>query len=176
MLSARFRALRSPHRGSQQFSYELREQLAKITDYLYLCSNAAAQQTSKLRRLRITAEVNVTPHLPYSDLCIDKMRIAVSDISSVKISRYFVDFINFVDSVRRENGRVVVYCECGVSRSATLCMVYLMAAERMSLYDAYVHIKLIRGIINPNIGFWQQLVEYEERKRGENSIRLECTY
>ena len=33
-------------------------------------------------------QVNLTPHLPFSELEIDKMRIAVSDISSVKIHRY----------------------------------------------------------------------------------------
>lgn len=52
-------------------------------------------------------------------------------------------------------------------------MVYLLARERMNLYDAYSHIKLVRGIINPNEGFWQQMVEYEETKTGENSVILE---
>ena len=54
---AGLRALRSPAVGSHQYFYELRHQFAQITDYLYLCSNNAVQQTSKLKRLKATAEV-----------------------------------------------------------------------------------------------------------------------
>lgn len=54
---AGLRALRSPAVGSHQYFYELRHQFAQITDYLYLCSNNAVQQTSKLKRLGATAEV-----------------------------------------------------------------------------------------------------------------------
>lgn len=45
--------------------------------------------------------------------------------------------------------------------------------EHMNLYDAYAHIKLIRGIINPNEGFWQQMAEYEQRTTGKSSVKLE---
>lgn len=56
---AAFRALRGPQYGSPQFNYELRDQYAKVTDYLYLCSNNAAQQADRVRRLGITAEVYI---------------------------------------------------------------------------------------------------------------------
>ena len=35
-------------------------------------------------------QVNLTPHLPYSSLDINKMRIAVSDLPSVKIHRFIL--------------------------------------------------------------------------------------
>ena len=44
--------------------------------------------------------------------------------------------------------------------------------EGFSLYDAYAHIKLLRGIINPNEGFWQQMMEYELKKTGESSVHI----
>ena len=53
-----FKALRSPTVGSEQYYYELRHQYAKLTDYLYLCSHNAVQQTHKLRRIKPTAEVS----------------------------------------------------------------------------------------------------------------------
>lgn len=53
------KSLRNTPVGSHQYFYELRHQYARITDYLYLCSNNAVQQTSKLRRLGLTAEVCV---------------------------------------------------------------------------------------------------------------------
>jgi len=57
---ASFRALRAPAVGSHQYFYELRDQFAKVTDYLYLCSNSAALQTGRLRRLGVTAEVRLS--------------------------------------------------------------------------------------------------------------------
>ena len=57
-------------------------------------------------------------------------------------------------------------------RSATMCMIYLIAMEGFSLYDAYVHIKQQRGIINPNEGFWQQMMEYEIKKTGDSSVHV----
>ena len=45
--------------------------------------------------------------------------------------------------------------------------------ERMNLFDAYSHIKLLRGIINPNEGFWEQMADYELQKTGQSSVKLE---
>ena len=56
---AKFRVLGLPKRGSTQYHFELKSQFARVTDYLYLCSNEAVQQTSKLRRLSVTAEVSL---------------------------------------------------------------------------------------------------------------------
>ena len=52
-------------------------------------------------------------------------------------------------------------------------MVYLITKERLSLYDAYAHVKLLRGIVNPNIGFWHQMCDYEEEKHGKASVKIE---
>lgn len=54
----------------------------------------------------------------------------------------------------------------GVSRSASLCIVYLIKYERMSLRQAYHYVKSARPIIRPNVGFWKQMVDYERKLRG----------
>lgn len=58
----------------------------------------------------------------------------------------------------------------GVSRSASLCIVYLMKHDGMTLLQAYHYVKAARPIIRPNVGFFRQMVEYERKLRGHNSV------
>ena len=59
-----------------------------------------------------------------------------------------------------------MHCVAGVSRSASLCIIYLVKHENMSLRQAYYCVKAVRPIIKPNIGFWRQMVDYERKYRG----------
>ena len=49
-------------------------------------------------------------------------------------------------------------------------MAYLMKIEKMDLLGAHSLVKSKRQFIRPNPGFWKQLVDYEKRLHGENSI------
>lgn len=59
-----------------------------------------------------------------------------------------------------------MHCMAGVSRSASLVMIYLVKYERMTLRQAYHYVKSARPVIRPNVGFWKQMVDYEKRLRG----------
>ncbi|VDK56174.1 unnamed protein product [Cylicostephanus goldi] len=63
----------------------------------------------------------------------------------------------------------------GVSRSASLVMIYLVKYERMTLRQAYHYVKSCRPIIRPNVGFWKQMVDYEKRFRGSASVTMVMT-
>ena len=70
-------------------------------------------------------------------------------------------FISFTDNARDNAGKVLVHCHAGVSRSATVCIAYLMFKNNMFLEEAFEHVRLRRGVISPNLNFMQQLKEYE---------------
>ena len=53
-------------------------------------------------------------------------------------------------------GKVLVHCAVGVSRSATLVLAYLMIRQNLTLVDAIKTVKDHRGVI-PNRGFLRQL-------------------
>ncbi|KHJ82541.1 hypothetical protein OESDEN_17765 [Oesophagostomum dentatum] len=63
----------------------------------------------------------------------------------------------------------------GVSRSASLVMIYLVKHERMTLRQAYHYVKSARPVIRPNVGFWKQMVEFEKRLRGAASVTMVMT-
>lgn len=66
------------------------------------------------------------------------------DHSDVDLSIYFDEVADLIESVRLHDGKTLVHCVAGVSRSASLCLVYLMKHMGMSLRDAFFHIRSIR--------------------------------
>ena len=82
------------------------------------------------------------------------------------------DCVNHIEDVCQNDGHILVHCVAGVSRSASVCIAYLVKYKRMSLKKAYYHVFNKRPCIFPNFGFWRQLVEYESSLRGKTSVEL----
>ncbi|XP_030920928.1 dual specificity protein phosphatase 26 [Geospiza fortis] len=81
------------------------------------------------------------------------------------MSPYFYPAADFIHQALNE-GRILVHCAVGVSRSATLVLAYLMIRHHMPLVEAIKTVKDHRGII-PNRGFLRQLVALD------NALRLQ---
>lgn len=81
--------------------------------------------------------------LVHFEKCIQFLRTAISDLKS---------------------GKVLVHCVYGQSRSASVCIAYLMAEKQMSLVDAYNCVRDARPCIYVNHGFLKQLKLFEQTK------------
>ncbi len=51
----------------------------------------------------------------------------------------------------------------GMSRSATVVCAYLVATARMTPQEALTAVRAKRAIVNPNVGFLEQLDEYDKQ-------------
>jgi protein-tyrosine phosphatase len=92
--------------------------------------------------------------------------VRVEDLPWSPLDSYF-DVVADKIATNRDRGiKTLVHCVAGVSRSASLCIVYLMKHDNLTLRQAYQHVKSARPIIRPNAGFWQQMVDYERRVKG----------
>lgn len=91
------------------------------------------------------------PHIKYH-------RIVCSDEPDELLSEHFEEATRFI----YESGRVLVHCAMGISRSATICIAYLMRYHLHSFPRAFDMVKRARSIIDPNEGFLRQLTEYEQ--------------
>ena len=67
------------------------------------------------------------------------------------------------DSVKESSGRVLVHCQAGISRSATICLAYLMMRKRVRLDEAFEFVRQRRSIISPNFSFMGQLLQFESQ-------------
>ncbi|XP_076853704.1 dual specificity protein phosphatase 18 [Brachyhypopomus gauderio] len=147
--------------------------LGQVTDYLYIGSGRTAKDSSVISRFNISCVITATrdpggvwpPH-------VEHVRVPVADSPDTQLGGHFDAVADKIERVRAERGRVLVHCSAGVSRSAALCLAYLVKYRHMSLLDAHGLLKARRPIIRPNWGFWQQLIEYELKIRGTTSVRM----
>lgn len=70
---------------------------------------------------------------------------------------------DLIETARRRGRGSVVHCVAGVSRSTTLVLAYLLKYTSLSLHQAFVHTKTVRPVVRPNVGFLQQLMDYEAK-------------
>lgn len=76
------------------------------------------------------------------------------------------------EMVRQNGGKVLVHCHAGVSRSATICIAYLMYYKHLTMDQAYDYLKARRHIINPNWNFMTQLQEYEKQLNANSEAAI----
>lgn len=147
--------------------------LAQITENLYLGSARAASDKAAVSNLYITCIINATENVT-NDVAsaVEHIRVSVVDSPSTQMIDHFDAVADKIHCVEEQRGRTLVHCNAGVSRSSTLCLAYLMKYRDMSLVEAHSWVKARRPLIRPNSGFWKQLIEYERRLRGMNSVSM----
>ncbi len=79
--------------------------------------------------------------------------------------------VRFVQSAHiRNDGRALIHCREGKSRSVTVLLCYLMTAKRWPLERAFNHVKERAPWININEGFLKLLMDIEQRLFNSSSI------
>ncbi|KAG9127364.1 hypothetical protein FRC07_014528 [Ceratobasidium sp. 392] len=105
----------------------------------------------------------------------------------------FPTAMSFVDLAQRKGQGVLIHCQCGVSRSATLVIALVMRASmprdglevpddlksvQGSMHNAYAYVKEKSKWVGPNMSLIYQLLEYERTlapKKDAPSITSEGT-
>ncbi|XP_061445567.1 dual specificity protein phosphatase 14-like isoform X2 [Rhineura floridana] len=147
--------------------------IAQISPCLYLCSGNAASNRHMVYSRAVTCVVNATMEIPNANWPdIDYVKVPVPDLPHAPLSLYFDSVADRIHQTGKKNGKTLVHCVAGVSRSASLCIAYLMKYHRLSLLDAHEWVKSRRPVVRPNVGFWRQLIEYERKLFGKNTVKM----
>lgn len=150
-------------------------QISYINDHLYL-SGAGCIKPEKIKEKQISFIVNATVEEPNINLPgIDYLRVRIEDNPYARLDAYFDQVADKIKATKDRGGKSLVHCVAGVSRSASLVIVYLIKYERMTLKQAYQYVKGRRPVVRPNVGFWQQMVNYEKKLRGTTSVQMVMT-
>lgn len=130
----------------------------KIIDHLYISDFSSACDIDTLNKYNITHIITIIPGVAaiYPDK-FTYLTIDVVDRSYSNIEIYFNDANTFIENAINEGGNVLIHCQKGISRSATIAMAYLIMKKKYTYEDAYIKMKEARCCINPNLGFTQQL-------------------
>ncbi|PIK52405.1 putative dual specificity protein phosphatase 1-B-like [Apostichopus japonicus] len=130
----------------------VKDEPVSILPHLYLGSAFHSGCDNTLQKLGITAVLNVSKRCPnHFPQSLTYKNIPVDDDTDADLSEWFHEAASFIDSVKANEGRVLVHCKAGISRSATICMAYLMISRRYRLDEAFEYVHLRRTIISPNL-------------------------
>ncbi|KAJ8255082.1 hypothetical protein GJAV_G00200730 [Gymnothorax javanicus] len=139
--------------------------LSPILPFLFLGNERDARDLELLLRLNISFVVNVTTHLPLYHLptgLVHYKRLPATDSSKQNLRQYFEEVFEFIEEAHQSGRGVLVHCQAGVSRSATIVIAYLMKHTLMTMQDAYKYVKSRRPVVSPNLNFMGQLLEFEK--------------
>ncbi|KAE8591445.1 hypothetical protein XENTR_v10018450 [Xenopus tropicalis] len=141
---------------------------------LFLGDVVIANDKSKLKKMGITHILNAA-HASWE--CtgdgidygpeIQYYGITAEDCPQFNMRLFFYPAAEFIHkALNTPNGKILVHCVLGKSRSATLVLAYLMIYQHFSLEDAIRHVAK-RRCIAPNRGFLEQLqsLEAEQHSR-----------
>jgi hypothetical protein len=97
---------------------------------------------------------------------VSYFRIIADDAPETNLKRWFDDVGAFIHYHIVERGHcVLIHCMAGHSRSATLCIAYLIKYLSLDFYGAYMVVKSSRPTVSPNESFIKQLLQYDQEQR-----------
>ena len=130
----------------------------KITENIYIGDIHSAYQQDHLKKEGITHIVSCvmgnTPGYPKE---FKYMVIHAIDNENQNLIDKFEIAVNFIDKAVLENGKVLIHCVCGISRSVSVAAAYLIYKNKITAEKALEMIKEKRKIACPNPSFMEQL-------------------
>jgi hypothetical protein len=152
---------------------------SKITDQLYLGSQTVSQDKAMLKQQGVTHILNcagsICPIYHPDDFTYRTLYLLDGVREDITCMLY--DIIEWMDNVITSNGKILVHCQQGVSRSSAMMIGYLMWKHGWGFERTHMYVKERRGVSSPNTGFICQLLELAKRLSlarggGDQSTRL----
>uniref|UniRef100_A0A674CAY0 Si:ch1073-184j22.2 n=1 Tax=Salmo trutta TaxID=8032 RepID=A0A674CAY0_SALTR len=160
-----------PHSGVCVFPSQAAMSVSQITPTLFLSGADAPLNQALVSRKGITLIVNAT----LNHVCpvypgVECLRVPVSDLPSARLGDHFDRVAERIHSNR--TGGTLVHCAAGMSRSPALVIAYLMRYRGVTLCRAHAWVQESRPYVRLNAGFWAQLLEFEKRLYGKNTVKV----
>ncbi|KAJ2914655.1 hypothetical protein MD484_g5766, partial [Candolleomyces efflorescens] len=138
---------------------------SQITPRVYLSDLWTACDEKEMERLEITHVISVIEHRPALPDQIPihrRLQVFLADRSDANILIYFEETNKFIMDALAENetNKVLVHCQQGISRSATIVCAYVIATMQLDALEAIEYVQAKRSIVCPNSGFRLQLATF----------------
>uniref|UniRef100_A0A6B2LRQ2 Protein-tyrosine-phosphatase n=1 Tax=Arcella intermedia TaxID=1963864 RepID=A0A6B2LRQ2_9EUKA len=128
---------------------------------MFLGSQDAATNEKGIAENDVKFILNVATGINYEKYPqITYKNVEIMDLPEVPIQDHFQEIFSFIDEALKTGG-VLVHCNAGVSRSATIVIGYIMYSLKIEYTKAFQMVKTAKPDINPNEGFVRQLKNYQ---------------
>lgn len=155
------------------------EQIAQITEYMFVGCIESAHNERRLCRLEIESlvdisnlsEMQIPAHKKLHCPCLcpteskhfrSRLIIAVPNEENDAIDQYFEEVNKFIEGARRCSKKVLIYSFEGKSRAPLFAIQYLMSFEGLLLRQAYSMIKKQWPLVSLNPSFQRCLEKLEK--------------
>uniref|UniRef100_A0A8W8NAR0 protein-serine/threonine phosphatase n=1 Tax=Magallana gigas TaxID=29159 RepID=A0A8W8NAR0_MAGGI len=129
---------------------------------IYVGEESIGKSRVGLRDLGITHVVNTamgkgqfyvnTNHVMFQKVGIKFYGFEAMDMLNFQLTPFFEKSADFIEHALKEEGKVMVHCKVGASRSATIVIAFLMIKRHMTVQEAVRMVRSKREIA-PNEGF-----------------------
>ena len=139
--------------------------ISEITNALFL--SGIDYTPEDLYHNGITHILNVSttedkPHPDITTLFINIPDGGGTSIDGKTIEEYFPQTYAFIQNAINADGKVLVHCHMGISRSATIVIAYLMKALNMPYINVLAMVKGKRPIVDPCLAFSWKLMKFQK--------------
>ncbi|KAL3117145.1 hypothetical protein niasHT_007548 [Heterodera trifolii] len=95
---------------------------------------------------------------------VEYRHIRMADVESEELlaSQKLQNALDYVEDSVNRGINIVVHCQCGISRSATVVMAYLMRKYKWSVNEAFSFVQARRSCVQPNPSFLRQLEVFQK--------------
>lgn len=129
---------------------------AKIVEFVYLGSQDCCDESVILKyNFKYVLSIGVEATYKHPDV-IYKF-IECLDIPECNLQPVLDIGIHFIKLAVDKCCNILVHCNAGVSRSASIVIGYIMFHKKISYVESYNYVKNARNCINPNAGFVKYL-------------------
>ncbi|KAI0745125.1 phosphatases II [Earliella scabrosa] len=142
-------------------------QASEIIPGLFVSDLYTATSPAVIQQLGITHVLSVMRRPSYRyPRSIEHLCVPVDDRTDDNLLDYLDHAIRWIrGALAKPDGRVLVHCVWGMSRSASVAVAFLIVARGMALDEALRVVRARRRVARPNPGFVAQLRVYERVTR-----------
>ncbi|KAH0826671.1 hypothetical protein J3R83DRAFT_5059 [Lanmaoa asiatica] len=129
----------------------------EIVPHLWIGDLPSALDVETLKSKKIFSVVTAMRGKVTINATFYKYQINMDDSADEDVLVHFLPSISFIQKELDKGHGVLVHCQAGISRSATIVAAYLMYTRKLDASAALDMIKAVRPHTDPNEGFLQQL-------------------
>ena len=140
----------------------------KILDNIYLGAIDSVYDTEELKKIGITHILSVIAGFspPYPD-DFKYLVLNALDTENTYLQEYFEVSNEYIENAIENDGKVLIHCMAGRSRSVTILAAYIIKKFGINVEETIKSIKKQRDIVEPNPNFLVQLKEYYKKLYNE---------
>jgi len=143
--------------------------MTKILPHMYIGSYENAMEDHVLKAKGITHILSLIGRNWPSDF-FEHKNISMHDLGRTNLKGVLEKVSKFMELGQEDESNILVHCQSGQNRSATVVIAHLMMYHDYTLYTAHKRVKRLRPVVQINEGYAKQLLALEKEIFSKNSL------